>query len=118
MLCKERLVGGKNVFAPKCSRHSEISLRRERYCLKMILSWLTDSLERRLWGKMLPEGVRWHSWVAVLCKNATEIGHRKEGDEAKLAALSATLKNFTAEKILVEGPAKALAAAKSFLDNQ
>lgn len=41
-----------------------------------------------------------------------------EGNEAKLAQLTEVLKPFTSDKILEEGPAKALAAAKSFLDKQ
>ncbi len=43
---------------------------------------------------------------------------QREGNEAKLAALSEVLKGFTTEKILEEGPAKALNAAKSFIDKQ
>lgn len=43
---------------------------------------------------------------------------QKEGNEAKLAQLTEVLKPFTSDKILEEGPAKALAAAKSFLDRQ
>ena len=43
---------------------------------------------------------------------------QKEGNEAKLAQLTEVLKPFTSDKILDEGPAKALAAAKSFLDKQ
>ena len=43
---------------------------------------------------------------------------QKEGNEAKLAQLTEVLKPFTSDKILEEGPAKALAAAKSFLDKQ
>ncbi len=43
---------------------------------------------------------------------------REEGNEAKLAVLSEVLKDFTMEKILDEGPSKALTAAKSFLDKQ
>ena len=43
---------------------------------------------------------------------------QKEGNEAKLAALSEVLKGFTTEKILEEGPSKALNAAKSFIDKQ
>lgn len=43
---------------------------------------------------------------------------QKEGNEAKLAQLTEVLKPFTSNKILEEGPAKALAAAKSFLDKQ
>ncbi len=43
---------------------------------------------------------------------------QKEGNEAKLAQLTGILKSFTSETVLAEGPAKALAAAKSFLDKQ
>ncbi len=40
------------------------------------------------------------------------------GDETKLGQLSEILRSFTSEKILDEGPGKALAAAKTFLDRQ
>lgn len=43
---------------------------------------------------------------------------QKEGNETKLAQLTEVLNPFTSDKILEEGPAKALAAAKSFLDKQ
>ncbi len=43
---------------------------------------------------------------------------QKEGNEAKLAQLTEVLKPFTSDKILEEGPAKALTTAKSFLDKQ
>ena len=43
---------------------------------------------------------------------------RKAGDEAKLSQLAEILKSFTSDKILEEGPTKALTAAKSFLDRQ
>lgn len=43
---------------------------------------------------------------------------QKEGKEAKLAQLTEVLKPFTSDKILEEGPAKALTTAKSFLDKQ
>lgn len=43
---------------------------------------------------------------------------QKEGNEVKLAQLTEVLKPFTSDKILEEGPAKALAAAKFFLDKQ
>lgn len=43
---------------------------------------------------------------------------QKEGNEAKLAQLTEVLKPFTSDKILEEGSAKALAAAKFFLDKQ
>lgn len=43
---------------------------------------------------------------------------QKTGNEAKLGQLTGILKSFTSETVLAEGPAKALAAAKSFLDKQ
>lgn len=43
---------------------------------------------------------------------------QKEGNEAKLSQLTEVLKPFTSDKILEEGPAKALITAKSFLDKQ
>ena len=43
---------------------------------------------------------------------------QKAGDETKLAQLAEILKSFTSEKVLEEGPTKALTAAKSFLDRQ
>lgn len=43
---------------------------------------------------------------------------QKEGNEAKLGQLTEVLKPFTSDKILEEGPAKALISAKSFLDKQ
>lgn len=43
---------------------------------------------------------------------------QKEGKEAKLSQLTEILKSFSTEKILKEGPANALTAAKSFLDKQ
>lgn len=43
---------------------------------------------------------------------------QKEGNEAKLSQLTEILKPFTSDKILEEGPAKALITAKSFLDKQ
>lgn len=43
---------------------------------------------------------------------------QKEGNEVKLAQLSEILNSFSSEKILGEGPANALTAAKSFLDKQ
>lgn len=39
-------------------------------------------------------------------------------NEAKLGQLTGILKSFTSETVLAEGPTKALAAAKSFLDRQ
>ena len=43
---------------------------------------------------------------------------QETGNEAKLGQLTGILKSFTSETVLAEGPAKALAAAKSFLDRQ
>lgn len=43
---------------------------------------------------------------------------QKTGNEAKLGQLTGILKSFTSETVLAEGPTKALAAAKSFLDRQ
>lgn len=43
---------------------------------------------------------------------------KETGNEAKLGQLTGILKSFTSETVLAEGPAKALAAAKSFLDRQ
>ena len=43
---------------------------------------------------------------------------QKEGNEVKLAQLTEILNSFSSEKILGEGPANALTAAKSFLDKQ
>lgn len=43
---------------------------------------------------------------------------QKEGNEVKLAQLTEILNSFSSEKILGEGPVKALAAAKFFLDKQ
>lgn len=61
----------------------------------------------------LIEGVQDFEKIRIL-----RVQWRKEGNEAKLTRLSEILKSFSAEKILEEGPAKALATAKSFLDNQ
>ena len=43
---------------------------------------------------------------------------RKEDDDSKLGQLAEILKSFSSEKLLEEGPANALTAAKSFLDKQ
>ena len=43
---------------------------------------------------------------------------RKEDDDSKLGQLAEILKSFSSEKLLEEGPANALTAAKSFLDGQ
>lgn len=43
---------------------------------------------------------------------------QETGNEAKLGQLTGILKSFTSETVLAEGPTKALAAAKSFLDKQ
>ena len=43
---------------------------------------------------------------------------RKEDDDSKLSHLAGILKSFSSEKLLEEGPANALTAAKSFLDEQ
>ena len=43
---------------------------------------------------------------------------RKEDDDSKLSHLAEILKSFSSEKLLEEGPAIALTAAKSFLDEQ
>lgn len=43
---------------------------------------------------------------------------QETGNEAKLGQLTGILKSFTSETVLAEGPTKALAAAKSFLDRQ
>lgn len=43
---------------------------------------------------------------------------RKEDDDSRLSHLAEILKSFSSEKLLEEGPANALTAAKSFLDEQ
>ena len=43
---------------------------------------------------------------------------RKEDDDSKLSHLAEILKSFSSEKLLEEGPANALTAARSFLDKQ
>ena len=59
----------------------------------------------------LVEGIQDFEKVRILRSRWQEIGN-----EAKLGQLTGILKSFTSETVLAEGPAKALAAAKSFLD--
>lgn len=61
----------------------------------------------------LVEGIQDFEKVRILCSRWQETGN-----EAKLGQLTGILKSFTSETVLAEGPAKALAAAKSFLDRQ
>lgn len=61
----------------------------------------------------LVEGIQDFEKVRILRSRWQETG-----DEAKLGQLTGVLKSFTSETVLAEGPAKALAAAKSFLDRQ
>ena len=61
----------------------------------------------------LVEGIQDFEKVRILRSRWQETG-----DEAKLGQLTGILKSFTSETVLAEGPAKALAAAKSFLDRQ
>ena len=61
----------------------------------------------------LVEGIQDFEKVRILRSRWQEIGN-----EAKLGQLTGILKSFTSETVLAEGPAKALAAAKSFLDRQ
>lgn len=61
----------------------------------------------------LLEGIQDFEKVRILRSRWQEIGN-----EAKLGQLTGILKSFTSETVLAEGPAKALAAAKSFLDRQ
>lgn len=61
----------------------------------------------------LVEGIQDFEKVRILRSRWQETG-----DEAKLGQLTGILKSFTSETALAEGPAKALAAAKSFLDRQ
>lgn len=61
----------------------------------------------------LVEGIQDFEKVRILRSRWQEIGN-----EAKLGQLTGILKSFTSETVLAEGPAKALAAAKSFLDKQ
>ena len=61
----------------------------------------------------LVEGIQDFEKVRILRSRWQETGN-----EAKLGQLTGILKSFTSETVLDEGPAKALAAAKSFLDRQ
>lgn len=61
----------------------------------------------------LVEGIQDFEKVRILRSRWQEIGN-----EAKLGQLTGILKSFTSETVLAEGPAKALAAAKFFLDRQ
>ena len=61
----------------------------------------------------LVEGIQDFEKVRILRSRWQETGN-----EAKLGQLTGILKSFTSETVLAEGPAKALAAAKSFLDKQ
>lgn len=61
----------------------------------------------------LVEGIQDFEKVRILRSRWQETGN-----EAKLGQLTGILKSFTSETVLTEGPTKALAAAKSFLDRQ
>lgn len=61
----------------------------------------------------LVEGIQDFEKVRILRSRWQETGN-----EAKLGQLIGILKSFTSETVLAEGPTKALAAAKSFLDRQ
>lgn len=61
----------------------------------------------------LVEGIQDFEKVRILRSRWQETGN-----EAKLGQLTGILNSFTSETVLAEGPAKALAAAKSFLDRQ
>lgn len=61
----------------------------------------------------LVEGIQDFEKVRILRSRWQETGN-----EAKLGQQTGILKSFTSETVLAEGPAKALAAAKSFLDRQ
>ena len=61
----------------------------------------------------LVEGIQNFEKVRILRSRWQETGN-----EAKLGQLTGILKSFTPETVLAEGPTKALAAAKSFLDRQ
>lgn len=61
----------------------------------------------------LVEGIQDFEKVRILRSRWQETGN-----EAKLGQLTGILKSFTSETVLAEGPTKALAAAKSFLDKQ
>lgn len=61
----------------------------------------------------LVEGIQDFEKVRILRSRWQETGN-----EAKLGQLTGILKSFTSDKILEEGPAKALTSAKAFLDKQ
>ena len=61
----------------------------------------------------LVEGIQNFEKVRILRSRWQETGN-----EAKLGQLTGILNSFTSETVLAEGPTKALAAAKSFLDRQ
>ena len=61
----------------------------------------------------LVEGIQDFEKVRILRSRWQETGN-----ETKISQLTGILKSFTSETVLAEGPAKALAAAKSFLDRQ
>lgn len=61
----------------------------------------------------LVEGIQDFEKVRILRSRWQETGN-----EAKLGQLTGILKSFTSETVLAEGPTKALATAKSFLDRQ
>lgn len=61
----------------------------------------------------LVEGIQDFEKVRILRSRWQETGN-----EATLGQLTGILKSFTSETVLAEGPTKALAAAKSFLDRQ
>ena len=61
----------------------------------------------------LVEGIQDFEKVRILRSRWQETGN-----EAKLGQLTGILNSFTSETVLTEGPTKALAAAKSFLDRQ
>lgn len=61
----------------------------------------------------LVEGIQDFEKVRILRSRWQETGN-----EAKLGQLTGILNSFTSETVLAEGPTKALAAAKSFLDRQ
>lgn len=61
----------------------------------------------------LVEGIQDFEKVRILRSRWQETGN-----EAKLGQLTGILKSFTSETVLAEGPTKALAATKSFLDRQ
>lgn len=61
----------------------------------------------------LVEGIQDFEKIRILIEQ-----WRKEDDDSKLSHLAEILKSFSSEKLLEEGPANALTAAKSFLDEQ